>query len=377
MPELTHKVKALDEILALSAKVSQQENQVGVPNSMLNGNQTPDANPAGVNQAYILHIDSLIPFKSHPFKLYEGMRFEDMLLSIKTNGVLLPLIVRPIDGYTYEVLSGHNRVKAAKAAGLAAVPAIVREGLSDDEALLIVTETNLFQRSFSDLSHSERALVLSTHYDAIKKQGRKIELINDIENLLKAHVTNVSELGTPMASRQKSTEIIGEKYGLCHDNVARYIRINMLINDIKDRIDNNEIAIRSGVSLSYLPDLQQEIVEDVLCDGNYKIDMNKAEALRMASEKKPLIHENVEDILKGSKKTKPAYSTGIKIQPRIISKYFQPDQKKAEIEKTIEIALEFYYSSHSKKGDTLPNGDKSLSSNDQTGEALLSESNIV
>ena len=374
MPEIAYKVKTLDEILAVSAKINSQDNTANIPVIPIS---RPENKQDCVSHVLSLPIDKLVPFKSHPFKLYEGKRFEDMLLSVKTNGILLPIIVRPIDGYTYEVLSGHNRVKAAKAAGLASVPAIIRESLTDDDALLIVTETNLLQRSFADLTHSERALTLSTHYNAIKKQGRRTDLINEIENMLKAQDTTVSETSPPLASRKNSIEIIGGMYGLCHDNVARYVRINMLIDDIKERIDNGEIAIRSGVLLSYLPESQQEIVEDVLGDGNYKIDMNKAEALRVASKKKALTHETVQDILKGAKKSKTARSTGIKIQPKIISKYFQPDQKKADIEKTIELALEFYYKTHLKKGETITVGDKSLSRNDQTGEALLSEGNIV
>jgi len=383
MPEFAHKVKALDEILALSAQVNQQENQANqasVPNFLFNRPQTSDTvNPAGVNQINNLYINRLIPFKSHPFKLYDGKRFEDMVDSIKTNGVLVPIIVRPTGNSAYEILSGHNRVKAAKEAGLDTMPAIVREGLTDDEAMLIVTETNLLQRSFADLTHSERALILSMHYDAIKKQGRKTDLINDIENLLKADDINVLEAGTPVASRQKSAEIIGDKYGLSHDNVARYIRINKLIDEIKERIDDSEIAIRAGVSLSYLPERQQEIVVDVLCDGNYRLDMNKAEALRMASDKKPLTHETVEDILKSQRKRKPAFAASFKLQPKIMSMYFKPDQKKAEIVKTIETALEFYFAQHSRKGGMPLSGGEFelLPDADQAGETVLPESGGV
>jgi len=329
-------------MLAMKARVNQQANQSGVPSYLMNRAQNTEMNPAGSTVITNLRVDKLVPYKSHPFKLYEGMRFSDMVESIRTNGVMLPIIVRPIDGSTYEILSGHNRVNAAKAAGLDTVPAIVREGLTDDEALFIVTETNLIQRSFADLLHSERALIISTHYDAIKRQGRRTDLINDIEKALKAFNINVSEDLAPVATRVNSAELIGEKYGLSHDNVVRYIRINKLIDEIKERIDNNEIAIRSGVSLSYLPENEQEMIEDVLGDGNYKLDMNKAEYLRIASEKKPLTHETVEEILVGTKKPRRV-TAGFKLQPKIVSKYFKPDQKKADIENTIIKALEYYF----------------------------------
>jgi len=89
-----------------------------------------------------LPLDCLVPFTSHPFKLYEGERLDDMVRSLKELGVLLPIIVRPIidsENREYEILSGHNRVNAARIAGLTDLPVIIKTGLSDDEAKLIVT----------------------------------------------------------------------------------------------------------------------------------------------------------------------------------------------------------------------------------------------
>jgi len=89
-----------------------------------------------------IRVDSLVPFADHPFKLYEGRRFTDMVESIRENGVLAQIVVRPIDnGDTYEILSWNNRVAAAKEAGLETVPMVVRERLTNDEAMFIVTET--------------------------------------------------------------------------------------------------------------------------------------------------------------------------------------------------------------------------------------------
>ena len=119
------------------------------------------------------NLDNLIPFKDHPFALYEGQRFTDIVESVRTNGVIVPIVVRPADDGKYEILSGHNRVNAAKEAGIDSIPALIRTGLTDEEAMLIVTETNLMQRSFADLKHSERAVALAVHYEAIslKQKG--------------------------------------------------------------------------------------------------------------------------------------------------------------------------------------------------------------
>jgi ParB family chromosome partitioning protein len=143
----------------------------------------PARKPKG-DPVFNLPLEKLFPYKSHPFKLYEGQRFEDMVDSIRISGVMVPVIVRPVDDFTYEILSGHNRVEASKAAGLETIPSIVRENLNDEEALLIVTETNLLQRSFADMSHSERAVTLSMHHEAIKKQGKRNDLIQEIENMV-------------------------------------------------------------------------------------------------------------------------------------------------------------------------------------------------
>lgn len=138
-----------------------------------------------------IKLDKLVYFASHPFKLYEGQRFTDMVESVRSNGVIVPIVVRSYvkEEGKYEILSGHNRVAAARAAGLKDVPVIIRNNLTDEDALLIVTETNLIQRSFADMKHSERAVVLSVHYEAMKKKsGCRSDLLAEIEELTCAPV---------------------------------------------------------------------------------------------------------------------------------------------------------------------------------------------
>ena len=192
----------------------------------------------------MLMIDLLIPYSNHPFKLYEGERFSDMVESIKVNGVITPIIVRPIDSHDeqYEILSGHNRVEAAKAAGLEIVPALIREDLSEDEALLVVTETNLIQRSFAALSHSERAAALTVHYDAVKNQNKRTALINEINELLNADNTDEINAFGLLDQKASSREITAGKYGLAPRSVGRYIRLNKLHKSLLDRVDKEEIG---------------------------------------------------------------------------------------------------------------------------------------
>jgi ParB family chromosome partitioning protein len=177
--------------------------------------QHPDSRKA-------LNIDDLIPFADHPFKLYEGERLDDMVRSVGKNGVIVPVIVRPMpdgDEGTYEILSGHNRVNAAKLAGLTEVPVIIKKDLTDNEAELIVTETNLMQRSFIDLLHSERAVALKRHMDAISKQGKRNDLLDEIKILSNPH--EIKENGTCILldDKLKSSAKLGVQYGLSQSSV--------------------------------------------------------------------------------------------------------------------------------------------------------------
>ncbi len=333
----------------------------------------PLSKPKG-DPTYKLSLDKTVPFNNHPFKLYTGQRFSDMVESIKANGVYVPIIVRPLADGMYEILSGHNRVAAAKEAGLETIPAIIRDGLTDEEALLIVTETNLLQRSFADLTHSERAVTLSMHHDAIKKQGRRTDMIQEIENMLKASNDAENLTSCPMGTKFDGKQEIGDKYNLSRESVARYLRINKLIDAHKTRLDNNELALRAAVTLSHLSHNEQQILDDVLDSSSYKVDMKKADALRLASEKKALSRDDVEKILTGEKKPKSTRPAPFKLKPKIVTKYFKPEQKPDEIEATIIEALDFYYSHQKEKGGQTPNGSiGNISKVDAAGEALPSE----
>jgi len=326
---------------------------------------------------YLLPLNSLFPLKGHRFKLYTGKRFDDMVESIRENGVLLPIIVRPIDDFTYEILSGHNRVEAAKAAGLEAIPAIIREGLSEDEARLIATVTNLIQRSFAEMCHSERAFAISEYYGAIKNQGRRTDLINEIENMLNASNINASETSVGIQQKLNARDKTASDYGLKSNTVAQYLRINKLIQPLMDRLDDGEIGISAADVLTSLSVDSQQIVDDILDSSHYKLDIKKAEAIRTTSEKHVLDHETVEQILAGERKPRPSKPVGFKLKPKIMSKYFTPDQKPAEIEATIIEALDFFYAHKDQEGgltrDGNRNQDQELPANDAAGTALTSE----
>jgi len=294
----------------------------------------------------ILAFDKIRPFTNHPFHLYEGERLEDMVQSIKENGILNPMIVRKIEKDTYEMLAGHNRMNAAKLAGLIEGPVIIKENLSDEEALIYVIETNLMQRSFSDMRISEKATVLALQYDNISNQGKRNDIIIELKMLENTDYTKEDLTCAHDEHKLKSRGKLGVEYGLSGASVARYVRINRLIKALKDRVDNGEIILIVGVILSYLEQEQQNWIEDILSENEFKLDMKKAELLRANSEKKNFDKDMVYHILSGEFNKKPKSKTPqpIKIRHKIYSKYFAPEAKQAEMEEIIDKALELYFS---------------------------------
>jgi len=290
-----------------------------------------------------LKLETLVPFKNHPFKLYEGDRLDDMVESIKNLGVIVPIVVRK-KGIRYEILSGHNRVNAAKIAGLNEISSVIKEGLTEEEAILIVTETNLMQRSFADLAHSERATVIATRHSAMKNQGVRTDLLEEIEKLSKAPDLASDGTFSPMAKKLRTHEVLGEEYKLSKDSIARYLRVDKLNLKLKDLVDKGQIAMRAGVDLSYLTNDSQEMVEAIISENTFKVDMKKASTLRGYDKSGKLTWEKAVAIISGESTKKDKKPTAIKIQPQIITKYFRPNEKKKDIENVIDKALEMYFS---------------------------------
>lgn len=174
-PKFCPKRKALEEQQSM-CDTSAEESAV-YESEKEDTKMTPNFNFKGFisegNQLKQVPLDMLVPYHNHKFKLYEGERLDDMVNSIKENGVLTLIIVRNMGGEHYEILAGHNRTNAARLAGLSVIPAIVKENLSDDEAKMYVIETNVMQRGFNDLSISERATVISARHSAMFDEDKR------------------------------------------------------------------------------------------------------------------------------------------------------------------------------------------------------------
>ena len=285
-------------------------------------------------------------FPGHKFKQYEGQRLDDMVESIRQFGILLPIILWYTDDSRHVILSGHNRVSAGKLAGLTKGPVIIKDNLTHEDAVLIVTETNLRQRSFSDLSHSERAYCLAQHYDAMKCQGKRNDLLQEIETLLNPHDNEDSDASVQSEHRMKSRDKIGNEYGLSPTNVTRYIRLATLIPALLTQVDTGELAFLAAYELSFVEDKdkQQQIAEFMEYNG-YKLDMKKAGLLREHHENGKLTEDAIVQILSGEKTRKPKSNKpkAVKIKPAVITKYFTAGQTQKQIEDTIDKALALYF----------------------------------
>ena len=232
---------------------------------------TADAMKAEIgNGLQSLPVDKIKPFHDHPFRLYEGERLDDMVESIREHGVLALVIVRK-KGRGYEM----NRLNAAKLAGLIEIPAIVKEGLSEEEAYAYVIETNMIQRFFSELLPSEKAAVLTARYEKVISQGKRNDILSEIAEI----EGNDGTCGHDV-HKSKSRDSIGEEYGMTGRNIARYMRVDKLIPEFKEKLDDGSMTLVAAVDLSYLSEQEQGTVAKLYKKGEVKLDIKSAKAIR-------------------------------------------------------------------------------------------------
>ncbi len=232
-------------------------------------------------------ISCLKEFKNHPFNVREDEELDELAESIKANGILHPIIVRPIEDGYYEILAGHRRTKAAVKAGLQDIPAKVLN-VDDDAAVIVMTDTNLRQRE--KILHSERAKAYKMQMDAYRCQGKRHDLIVAVQNEIDL-CSNGTQADFDRAStlcsngtRVKSRDIVAELNNTSALQITRYLRLNELIEPILELVDDEQIAFRAGVALSFLTKEEQIMIVDAIEEGIIKkIDLKLAEELKSIS----------------------------------------------------------------------------------------------
>ena len=334
MPNINPRIRSLDDLLGVAREVANTAAAEDKPAQIAN------------NGIQMLSPQIIRGFRGHPFRLYEGDRLNDLVESISENGVLVPAIVRKIEpdenGFEYEMLAGHNRQNAASLAHRE-LPCIVKENLSDHDAWIYVIETNVLQRSFSEMLPSEKAAVLALRYSKMICQGRRNDIIEELKRLENPDEIRENGTGGSDFHRIKSRDALGAQYNLTGRSVATYLRINELSVALKIRIDDGEFTIAAAVQLSYLEQEEQQMVEAVLSESEYKVNEGKAVLLREYTGK--LTPEQAGQILSGEFSRKPKKSTAaaFKVRPAIYKKYFTASITQKEFDSIVDEALALYF----------------------------------
>ena len=296
--------------------------------------QMEEAAAVPENAVRMLPAESIRPFRGHPFRMYEGERLEDMIQSIREHGVLNPVIVRKQeDGY--EMLSGHNRQRAAMLAGLDKIPAIVKENLSDEDAIVYVIETNMIQRSFSELLPSEKAAVLAVRYEKISSQGKRNDILQEIAALNGQDGTCGHDV-----HKSRSRDELGNEYGMTGRNIARYMRVDNLIPEFKEELDNGALSLVAAVDLSYLSEKEQKAVASAVSEDKVKLNPKNAAAIR--AESGNITQKSIQEIVDSADRQKKKEMVNIKLPTAVYQKYFA-DRKTAEAADIVEKALEAWF----------------------------------
>ena len=263
-------------------------------------------------------VEKLRPFAGHPFKVKDDDEMNTLIESIQTQGVLSPLIVRPIENTDeYEVVSGHRRLHAAQKAGITEIPALIY-ALDRDAAAIAVVDSNLHREH---ILPSEKAFAYKLKMEALSHQGKRTDL-------------TLSQLATKLDT---ATEI-GNCSGESRDTVYRYIRLTYLIPELLDLMDEGKIAIMVGEALSYLGDKEQYAVLEQ-CEVN-DCTPSYAQAVEMKKRYQDgqLTADNISEILSREKANQ---RETIKIPTEKLRKY-APNADAKQLEDFILKACEYY-----------------------------------
>jgi len=276
---------------------------------------------SGIRQERVQEIplSQLHPFKDHPFRVVDDERMTETAESIKDYGVLVPAIARPMPDGGYELISGHRRKRACELARLETMPVIVRE-LDDDQAIIIMVDSNL-QRE--NILPSERAKAYQMKLEAIRHQGQKRE-----------------ETSRQVVDKLKSADIVGQATGESGRQVQRVIRLNNLVPDLLNMVDDKKVAMNPAVELSFLkPEEQEQLVETMeTCQSTPSL--SQAQRMKRFSQQGKLTGDVMEEIMSEEKKPPldKVILTGDKIR-RFFPKSYTPEQ----MEKVIIKLLETWY----------------------------------
>ena len=288
-----------------------------------------DRQDAKLEKVQNLRLSELFSFKDHPFQIRDDEEMEKMVDSIKDHGVLTPAIVRPRREGGYELVSGHRRHRGCTLAGLDTMPCIVRE-MDDDTAVILMVDSNC-QREH--ILPSERAKAYKMKLEAVKHQGKRHDLTSaQVEQKLWA------------------VNQVAEESGNSRAQIQRYIRLNDLIPDLLNMVDEGQLKLTPAVELSSLAPHEQEEVLEYLQYMECTPSLSQAQKLKTASKNAPLTPESIEKIMSAKIPSVSAREPQIRLSVSKVEQYFPKGYTIEQMEQYIIRLLENYERNRSREG---------------------------
>ena len=259
--------------------------------------------------------DKLTPFAKHPYRVREDAAMDELVESVRTHGILSPLLARP-KGEGYELVSGHRRRLAAQKLGLPTVPVLVRE-MTDDEAVILMVDSNL-QRE--NLLPSEKAFAYKMKLEAMKHQGK---------------ATSRQVVG-----KLESADEVGQVNGESGRTIQRYIRLTNLVPPLLQMVDDGRIAFSPAVELSYLTRDEQAELWDLIGQEDATPSLSQSLRMKQISREAKLTPEVLYAILT---EEKPNQKEQVRIKTESLRKYFPRNYSAQQMEREIIKLLEARY----------------------------------
>ena len=264
-------------------------------------------------QADYLPIDKLRPFEGHPFQIRDDEEMDQLVWSVLTQGILTPIVVRPLDTGEYEVISGHRRVHACQKAGITEIPALIYT-LDRDAAAIALVDSNLHRER---ILPSEKAFAYKLKMEALSHQGKTSRQVGE-----KWSITQLSE-STEESERQ----------------IHRYIRLTNLIPEILHMVDEGRIALTPAVELSYLSEQEQQELLETMESEDCTPSLSQSQQLKKLSQQGELNVDRIFDLLS---QRKPNQEDKIGFLVKDIRKYFPKNYTTVRIQETILQLLQNY-----------------------------------
>ena len=264
-------------------------------------------------------VEKLHPFEGHPYKVLDNGEMETLIESIHDEGILSPLIVRPLENTDeYEVISGHRRLHAAQRAGLSEVPALVYE-INREEAAIMLVDSNLHREH---ILPSEKAFAYKMKMQAMSRQGQRTDITSN-----------------QVGRKLETAEIIGNTSGESKNQVRRYIRLTYLLPELLQLVDDGKIALTPAVELSYLPEKAQTCLLEEMRRNDCTPSLSQAIRMKKLYQAGSLSSEDISTIIreeKANQQEKVSFKTGD------LRKFFPKSYSAAQMQETILKLLSEY-----------------------------------